>query len=123
LVSFYSDIYEPLCKKKGIAPTAAVIEMGFSRGTAANWKTRESTPSGPALRRIAEFFGLTVGDLLAGVTEAKTEEQPAPKEDELSAEQAALIAWCRTLSPDEAAAALATLIAIRRSQPRPGPPG
>ena len=45
---FY-DKYIELCRFKGVSPTAAAMDMGFSK----------SYPSGKNLKKIAEYFGVT----------------------------------------------------------------
>lgn len=61
----FLDNFEKLCKEKGISPTGAVVEIGFSNATYSNWKKRGSTPQGKNLQKIADYFGVTVNDLLA----------------------------------------------------------
>ena len=52
-----------LCKEKGTSPTALTIELGFSNATATRWK-KGSVPNGSTLKRIADYFGITVDELL-----------------------------------------------------------
>lgn len=61
-----------LCNKKGISPTAAVVEMGFQKSVASRWK--QSIPTDANKLKIAEYFGVTVEELMAS-----NEEKPAPK--------------------------------------------
>ena len=73
---FY-DNFLRLCNKKGISPTAAVVEMGFQKSVASRWK--QSIPTDANKLKIAEYFGVTVEELMAS-----NEEKPAGQEaDEL----------------------------------------
>lgn len=55
---FY-DKYIELCRFKGVSPTAAALEMGFSKATPTKWKNSQSYPSGKSLKIIAKYFGVT----------------------------------------------------------------
>ena len=66
-------IFTKLCEEKGVPPTRAATEMGFSNSTATKW-SRGATPSGKALKTIAEYFGVSISYLL-GIDETK--EAPA----------------------------------------------
>lgn len=73
---FY-DNFLRLCNKKGISPTAAVVEMGFQKSVASRWK--QSIPTDANKLKIAEYFGVTVEELMAS-----NKEKPADQEaDEL----------------------------------------
>lgn len=69
---FY-DLYLELCKKKGISPTRAAVEIGLSKSTPTTWKKRELTPQGDALNKIAAYFDVST-DYLLGNKKA-----PAPE--------------------------------------------
>lgn len=78
----FFDRYAELCKAKKVSPKKAAMDMGFSTGTASKWKLRGSTPSGEALAKIAEYFGITVDELLG----AESEKSPAAPVDPATAE-------------------------------------
>ena len=76
---FY-DIFERLCKDKGIRPGRAADEMGISRATVTNWKKNGYSPREAVLRKIADYFEVSL-DSLVGNLEQK--EAPAlTKKDE-----------------------------------------
>jgi hypothetical protein len=52
-----------LCNKKKIAPTAACKELGLSAATFSCW-TDESVPRRATLQRMADYFGVTIADLV-----------------------------------------------------------
>lgn len=62
---FY-DIFESLCRQKGISPNRACIEMGLSRSIAAKWKNTKTSPSLDVLTKIADYFGVSADYLLNG---------------------------------------------------------
>lgn len=75
----FFDTFDELCKKKGIKPKAAVIEIGLSNSIATKWKKTGATPQGETLNKIANYFGVSTDYLLGN----KTEEAPAlTKKDE-----------------------------------------
>jgi transcriptional regulator with XRE-family HTH domain len=53
-----------LCNQKGKSPNGACAELGFSANTATKWK-QGSVPRDTTLRKIADYFGVTVDELLA----------------------------------------------------------
>ena len=72
---FY-DLYCELCKRKGVTPTRAAIEMGLSKSTPTAWKKQGITPQAAQLQKIADYFGVSV-DYLCG-----KKEKPLVNDDE-----------------------------------------
>ena len=60
---FY-DVFVELCQQKGVKPTTAAVEMGFSKATPTKWKKTGATPRGETLRTIAAYFGVSESYLL-----------------------------------------------------------
>lgn len=60
---FY-DIYCDLCKKKGVTPTRAAIEMGLSKSTPTAWKKQGITPQAAQLQKIASYFEVPIDYLM-----------------------------------------------------------
>ena len=50
------------CKEDGISMYALERRLGFGNGTVASWAT--SSPSIDKLKRVADYFGVTVDELL-----------------------------------------------------------
>lgn len=73
---FY-DMFDKLCKDKGVSPSGACVDMGLSRSLGAKWKSKGENPSYEVLQKIAEYFGVTT-DYLVG------KEKPATDDDELN---------------------------------------
>lgn len=51
-----------LCKKKGISLWALERELGIGNGVIARWET--SAPRVDNVKLVADFFGVTIDDLL-----------------------------------------------------------
>lgn len=69
---FY-DIFKQLCEEKGITPTKASTEIGFSKGSVSYWKKRytegnDAKPDSYTAAKIADYFGVSV-DYLLGRTD------------------------------------------------------
>lgn len=78
------DNYTKLCKENGTSPTALAIELGFSNATATRWK-KGSIPNGSTLKKIADYFGITVSELLG-----ETKKEPPVQDDSKEAALASL---------------------------------
>lgn len=77
---FYTNFVK-LCNRKGIAPTAAAVEMGFHRSDATRW-SKGAEPRRTTLEKVADYFGVTVSDLIGDDSEQK--EKPTAQGDGLS---------------------------------------
>ena len=65
---FY-DRFLNLCEKYGVSPSRALTDMGISKGSLSRWK-EGGKPLNENKKLIADFFGITVAELL---------EEPAKK--------------------------------------------
>lgn len=52
-----------LCNQKGKTPNGICAELGFSVATATKWK-KGSVPRDTTLKKLADYFGVTVDDLI-----------------------------------------------------------
>ena len=66
---FYSNFVR-LCKINGKTPSAVAEELGFSRAASSGWADG-SKPRKSTLIIIADYFGITVEELMSGVEDAK----------------------------------------------------
>ena len=57
-------IFESLCKSNGITPYKVGKETGIASSTLSDWKNGKSTPKQDKLKRIADYFGVTIEHLL-----------------------------------------------------------
>lgn len=60
---FY-DKFKSLCDQKGISCNLASKEIGLSNSTPTKWKNTGATPESSTLKRVADYFGVTVSSLL-----------------------------------------------------------
>lgn len=55
--------YVKLCANKGTSPNAVAKELSISSGAVTNWK-KGATPHDTKLKRIADYFGVSVDYLI-----------------------------------------------------------
>ena len=61
---FY-DRFVQLCADRNISPSRAAIEAGLSKSTVTKWKNSpDSRPTGSAIDKLTEYFGITISELL-----------------------------------------------------------
>jgi repressor LexA len=59
----FFNTFAKLCTEIGKSPTAVGAELGLTSGTVSNWK-KGGKPSPSALKKIADYFGVSVDTLL-----------------------------------------------------------
>ena len=69
---FY-DIFLQLCNSVNKAPSAVVQELGMNKSAVTNWKTRQTPPRDSTLRKIADYFNVSVDYLLGKEKTSPTE--------------------------------------------------
>lgn len=77
---FY-DTFLYLCNQNKIAPSAAVVDMGFQKSVATRWKNG-TVPRDANLLKVADYFGVTVDYLLNGETKKSPDEMS--EDDEIN---------------------------------------
>lgn len=65
---FYNRFID-LCKEKREAPSRAALNMGFSKSTVTAWRRSGKTPTGESLKKIADYFNVTIDYLLGNTNE------------------------------------------------------
>lgn len=92
------DNFLLLCDRAGKSPNAVAAEIGFkSSGTVTGWKDG-TIPYERNLKKIAEYFGVTVDYLLTG----EKEKAPGITAESLTDEEQELISiWRSVMSPEE----------------------
>lgn len=60
----FFDVFQSLCKKKGVSCKRAAEDIGLSNSITTKWKKTGATPSGDTLNRIAAYFNVTIDYLL-----------------------------------------------------------
>lgn len=77
---FY-DRFVQICAEHNVSPSKAAIEAGLSKSTVTKWKTTPSAaPTGTALRKLSEYFGISIAELL-GEKEKNDNPQPITEEE------------------------------------------
>lgn len=70
---FY-DKFVQICKSRGISPSRAATEAGLSKSTVTKWKTTpDAEPTGAAIKKITEYFGISIAELMGENTKAPAE--------------------------------------------------
>lgn len=70
----FFDVFSELCYKKRKTPNGVAKELGFASSSVTQWK-HGSVPRRQALEKIADYFGVSVGELL-GYAESDQKEKP-----------------------------------------------
>lgn len=58
-MDFY-QIFEKLCKEKGVTPTRVARENGITQQAVSLWKKRGSTPKATTLQKLSDYFDVPV---------------------------------------------------------------
>lgn len=94
VIPMFYEKYLDLCNSINKGPSVVAVELGFSNAASSGWKNG-AIPRQAALKKIADYFGVTVGYLLSD------EETAAPEDDGLSDKDVRLLAWFRSLPPEK----------------------
>jgi transcriptional regulator with XRE-family HTH domain len=70
---FY-DRLDALCAEHGLTISKLLETLGLSKSSASRWKTKGYLPSREASKKIADYFGITVRELLSEETESSSAE-------------------------------------------------
>ena len=76
---FY-DNYLRLCNQKGVSASGAALEMGLSRAAVTGW-AQGKVPRDATLRRIADYFGVSVEELTRDQKEKPAEDDEPAADD------------------------------------------
>lgn len=60
------DIFRQLCQEKGVSTYKVCKDLGISQGTISNWKKGRNNLSNDVLKKIADYFGVTMDYLMSG---------------------------------------------------------
>lgn len=94
---FYSN-YVKLCSKLNKSPSAVGEKLGFTRASVTGWGNG-ATPRKSSLIKIADYFGVTVTELMSGVEEQK--EAPGISAEGLDDETKKIVDFIRSASTEE----------------------
>ena len=100
-MAFYESFVR-LCNAAGKSPSAVAIEMGIEKSTVGRWR-RGSMPTDATKIKVADYFGITVAELMA-----ENEEKPIQM-DGLTEEEVRFLEKLRKASPEIQQAVMAVL--------------
>ena len=69
------EIFEKLCKEKGIKPYRFCKDMGVSTSTISTWKKKNSQCRPELAEKVCEYFGISHDYLMTGEEKRLTTEQ------------------------------------------------
>lgn len=98
---FYRNFVD-LCNKKGMSPSAVAEEMGYQRSVVTRWGNG-TKPRRATLQKIADYFGVTVEELIRENKKTTTENSGGFSEKDIR-----LVAWFNSL-PEEKQKAILSL--------------
>lgn len=67
------EIFEQLLQKHGLSAYKVAKETGVTQSTLSDWKRGRSTPKTENMKKLADFFGVTVEYLMTGKEERSSE--------------------------------------------------
>ena len=69
-MTFY-ERYAELCRMIGKSPSAVATEIGVNKASASAWKNRNLTPRSETIRKLADYFGVSVDYLMGNTDEMR----------------------------------------------------
>ena len=96
------EIFEQLLQKYGVTAYKVSKETGITQSTLSDWKRGRSTPKTENMKKIADYFGVTVEYLMTGKNEPKEKANKIINEDIIVGEANGNIIYlkhCNLLAP------------------------
>ena len=63
MIVFYDELVY-WCNQNGVSPTRAAVDCGLAESAPSHWKRKGFTPRREALEKLADYFGITIDELL-----------------------------------------------------------
>ena len=76
------EVFEQLLQKHNVTAYKVAKEAGVTQTALSNWKAGRSTPTTKTLKKIADYFGVTVDYLMSGKDETKEKNSGLTTRDE-----------------------------------------
>lgn len=76
------EVFEQLLQKYGVTAYKVSKETGITQSTLSDWKRGRSTPKTENMKKIADYFGVSVEYLMTGKNEQKEKEISLSSKDE-----------------------------------------
>lgn len=96
---FYDNINRR-CEELGISVSKLLLDVGMSKSTATKWKDSTYDPSNATKKKIADYFKITVAELMDDNV-IKKEKPTADNGNELSEKDAYFMKLVKQLTPDQ----------------------
>lgn len=94
------EIFDKLLKERDITAYRVSVDTGVSQSSLSDWKTGKSKPKYENMKKIADYFGVSV-EYLNGEADEKNEKPALTHEDELSDYDWRILKWFRSLPPEK----------------------
>ncbi len=65
-MTFYEKV-KSLCEQQGISVTKLVSDLGLSKSAGTTWKTLKGFPRPGTIKKVADYFGLSIDELKDGI--------------------------------------------------------
>lgn len=118
------EIFQKLLKEKGVKVVDVCKATGISQPTMTGWKQGRTTPKTETLKKIADYFGVSVSVFFPDINHLPTESPPQYYIDPQTAELAqaiidnpllrVLFNEATTADPEDIQASYDTLMAMKR---------
>lgn len=76
------EIFEQLLQKYGVSAYKVAKETGVTQSTLSDWKRGRSTPKSENMKKLADYFGVSIDYLMTGKDENSDKEPQLKPKDE-----------------------------------------
>lgn len=76
------EIFEQLLQKYGVSAYKVAKETGVTQSTLSDWKRGRSTPKSENMKKLADYFGVSIDYLMTGKEETSNKEPQLNPKDE-----------------------------------------
>ena len=95
-----------------MSPSAVALAIGLKKSNVTYWKTARNNPSDVTLAKIADFFGISVSELVADADDGEEKNHPVTSDDRMNPDYLKLNAANRAAID----AAIAAFLASQKSK-------
>ena len=95
-----------------MSPSAVALAIGLKKSNVTYWKTARNNPSDVTLAKIADFFGISVSELVADAEDGEEKIHPVTSDDRMNPDYLKLNAANRAAID----AAIAAFLASQKSE-------
>lgn len=75
------EIFEQLLQKYGVSAHKVAKATGVTQSTLSDWKRGRSTPKSENMKKLADYFGVSIDYLMTGKEETEKEPKLKPKDE------------------------------------------